>query len=157
MLLQLCHSAISCLKIYPFWWNTAHSYESVFHSHNNWRHSRVWRKQNKKFHAKCIQVSKCASLGLLAAEVCLFWEKWIVTWTVQNTRVILFMVLKWQVNAQCSHRRHIPVWTILRHASIRKILEHSRILFNTRSGMARKFVRDVSHRERLEYNEERDW
>ena len=32
---------------------------------------------------------------------------WMVTWIVQNTRVILFNILKWHVNALCSHRRDI--------------------------------------------------
>ena len=61
------------------------------------------------------------------------------------------MILKWQVNALCSYRRNISVWTISRHAIILKILGHSRMWRNTRSGMARGFARHVSHRERLEY------
>ena len=51
-LLELCHSARSCIKIYPFYGNTTHLHESVFHSHNYRRHCRVLRKQNEKYHAK---------------------------------------------------------------------------------------------------------
>ena len=62
VLVQLYHSARSCIKIYPFCGNTTHSHESEFHSNNNRRHSRVWHKQDEKYHAKCIQVRKSASL-----------------------------------------------------------------------------------------------
>ena len=62
VLLELCYSARSCIKIYPFYGNTTHSHESVFHSHNYRRHCRVCRKQNEKYHAKYIQAGKCAGL-----------------------------------------------------------------------------------------------
>ena len=32
-----------------------HSYKSVFYSHSNQHHCRVWRKQNEEYHAKRIQ------------------------------------------------------------------------------------------------------
>ena len=51
----------------------------------------------------------CKSGEPLAAEACLFGEKWIVTWIEQNTRVILFIILKWNVNELCSHRRDISI------------------------------------------------
>ena len=57
VLLELLHGARSCIKIYPFCGNTTHLHKSVFHSHNNRRHCRVWRKQNVKYHAKCIQTT----------------------------------------------------------------------------------------------------
>ena len=57
VLLELWHGARSCIKIYPFCGKTTHSRESVFHDHNNRRHCRVWRKQNEKYHAKCIQTT----------------------------------------------------------------------------------------------------
>ena len=47
----LVHSARSSIKKYPICGNTTHSHESVVHSHNKRSHSRVWRKQNKKYHA----------------------------------------------------------------------------------------------------------
>ena len=56
-LLELWHVTISCIKIYPSCGNTKHSREAVFHSHNNQCHCRVWRKKNKKYHAKCIQTN----------------------------------------------------------------------------------------------------
>ena len=77
-ILELWHGALSCINIYPFCGNTMHSHESLFHSHNNRRHSRVWRKQNEKCHDKYIQttvnppVSVCKSGEPLAAEACLF-------------------------------------------------------------------------------------
>ena len=55
-----------------------HSHGSVFNSHNNRCHSRVWRKRNEKYPDKCIQttvkspVSVCKSGEPLAAEACLF-------------------------------------------------------------------------------------
>ena len=59
VLYELWHGTISCIKIYPSCGNTSHSHYSlhVFHSHNNRRHCRVWRQQNKKYHAKSIQFS----------------------------------------------------------------------------------------------------
>ena len=54
-LLELCIVTISCIKIYPSCRNTQHSHESVFYRHHNQGHFRVWRKQNKKYHAKFIQ------------------------------------------------------------------------------------------------------
>ena len=48
-----------------------------------------------------------------------------VTWIVQNTRVILSMILKYYVNALCSHRRDISLYMILHHAITLKVLEHS--------------------------------
>ena len=56
-LLELLPVTISCIKIYPFCGNTKHSHASVFHSHNNQCHFRVWCKQNEKYHAKCIQTN----------------------------------------------------------------------------------------------------
>ena len=68
VLLEIWRGARSCIKIYHFFGNTRHSHESVFRSHNHRRCCRVWRKQNEKHHAKCIQTTvkspiKCASLG----------------------------------------------------------------------------------------------
>ena len=77
-ILELWHGASSCIKIFPFCENTMHSHESVFHSHNYRLHSRVWCKQNDKYHDKYIQttvnppVSVCKSGETLAAEACLF-------------------------------------------------------------------------------------
>ena len=56
-LLGLWHGARSCIKIYTFPGNTTHSDKSVFHSHSNRHHCRVWRKQNEEYHAKCIQAT----------------------------------------------------------------------------------------------------
>ena len=56
----------------------------------------------------------------------LFREKRMVTWIVQNTRVLLSMILKYYVNALCSHRRDISLYTISRHAITLKVLEHSK-------------------------------
>ena len=74
VLLELCHSARSCIKIYSFYGNTTHSHESVFHSHIYRRHCHVWRKQNEKYNAKYIQASKCAGLGSYKQQrpACLF-------------------------------------------------------------------------------------
>ena len=47
---KIMHTEISLL-----WEHNAHV--SVFHTHNNRRHCRVWRKQNEKYHAKCIQTT----------------------------------------------------------------------------------------------------
>ena len=57
VLLELNHEARSCIKIYPFCGHITHSHKSVFHSHNNRRHCRVWRKQNVKYQAKLIQTT----------------------------------------------------------------------------------------------------
>ena len=57
VLIGLWHGARSYIKIYPFYGNTAHSHKSVFHSHSNRQHCRVWRKQNEEYHAKCIQAT----------------------------------------------------------------------------------------------------
>ena len=57
VLLELWHGARSCIKIYLFFGATTHSHESVFRSHNNGCYCRVWRKQNEKHHAKCIQTT----------------------------------------------------------------------------------------------------
>ena len=57
VLLELWHGTRSCIKIYPFCGNITHSRESVFHDHSNRCHYRVWRKQNEKYHAKCIQTT----------------------------------------------------------------------------------------------------
>ena len=56
-ILELLHVTISCIKIYPFCGNIKHSHASVFQSHNNQRHCLVWRKQNEKDNAKCIQTN----------------------------------------------------------------------------------------------------
>ena len=62
------------IKIHPFYGNTTHSHWSVFHSHSNRRHCRVWRKQNEEYHAKCIQatikspVEVCKSVKPLAVD-----------------------------------------------------------------------------------------
>ena len=45
---------------------------------------------------------------------------------VQNTRVILSMILKYYVNALCSHRRDISLYMISRHAITLKVLENSK-------------------------------
>ena len=37
--------------------NAKHSHEYVFHSHSNRCHCLVWRKQNEKYHVKCIQTN----------------------------------------------------------------------------------------------------
>ena len=57
VLLELYHEARSCIKIYPFCGHITHSHLSVFHSHNNRRHCRVWRKHNVKYQAKLIQTT----------------------------------------------------------------------------------------------------
>ena len=49
-----------------------------------------------------------------------------VTWIVHNTRVILSMILKYYVNALCSHRRDISLFIISRLARTLKVLEHSK-------------------------------
>ena len=56
VLLELWHGVL-CIKIYPFCKNATHSHKSVIHSHNNRRYCRVWRKQNVKYHVKCIQTT----------------------------------------------------------------------------------------------------
>ena len=76
-----------------------------------------------------------------------------VTWIVQNTRVILSMILKYYVNALCSNRRNISLYMLSRHAITLKVLEHPRILRNICSRMTRELVRHDYNRERLEYNE----
>ena len=45
---------------------------------------------------------------------------------VQNTKVILSMILKYCANALCSHRRDTSLYTISRHAITLKVLEHSK-------------------------------
>ena len=57
VLLELYHEARSCIKIYPFCEHITHSHYSVFRSHNNRRHCRVWRKQNVKYQAKLVQTT----------------------------------------------------------------------------------------------------
>ena len=56
-LLDSWHDARSCIKIYPVCGNTTHSHESVFHSHIIRRHCHTWRKENEKYHAKCIETT----------------------------------------------------------------------------------------------------
>ena len=62
-------------KSYSFCGNTAHL-QSVFQSHNNRQHCRVWRKQNESCYVDsdvCKLASKCASFGICtAAEAYLF-------------------------------------------------------------------------------------
>ena len=74
---------------------------------------------------------------------------------MQNTRVILSMILKYYVNdALCSHRSDISQYMISRHAVTLKVLKHSRNVRNTHSRMTSELARHEYHRERLEYNEE---
>ena len=40
-----------------------------------------------------------------------------VKWIVQNTRVILFLIVKWHANALWSHRRDISLCIVSRHAT----------------------------------------
>ena len=47
-----------------------------------------------------------------------------VTWIVQNTRVILSMILIYYVNVLGFHRRDISIYMISRHAITIKVLEH---------------------------------
>ena len=49
-----------------------------------------------------------------------------VTWIVQNTIVILSIILKYYVNAMCSHRRDISLHMISRCAITLKVLEYSK-------------------------------
>ena len=49
-----------------------------------------------------------------------------VSWIVQNTRVVLSMILKFYLNALCSYRQDISLYMISRHAITLKVLEHSK-------------------------------
>ena len=49
-----------------------------------------------------------------------------VTWIVQNTRVILSMILIYCVNVLGFHRRDINLYMISRHAITIKVIEHSK-------------------------------
>ena len=49
-----------------------------------------------------------------------------VTWIAQNTRVILSMLLKYDVNLLFSQRRDISLYMIWRHDITLKVLEHSK-------------------------------
>ena len=68
VLLDLWNGARSCIKIYPFCQNTTHPHESVFHSLNNRRLCRVWRKQNDEYHAKCIKATVKSSVSVQVCE-----------------------------------------------------------------------------------------
>ena len=48
--LELWQGPSSCIQIYPFFENPKHSHKLVLRSHNNRRHCRVWRNQNKNYH-----------------------------------------------------------------------------------------------------------
>ena len=56
-----------------------HSHKSVFHSHNNRRHCRVWRKQNEKKHAKCIKTTVESPVRVQVCEAissrCIFLQR----------------------------------------------------------------------------------
>ena len=67
VILDLWNGARSCINIYPFCGNTTISHKSVFHSHNNRRHCRVWRKQNEEYHANC---SQSTVKSPVSAQVC---------------------------------------------------------------------------------------
>ena len=56
---EIMHENISSLSL-----GTTHSHESVFLSHNNRRYYHVWRKQNEKHHAKCIQTTVKSPVSL---------------------------------------------------------------------------------------------
>ena len=64
------------------------------------------------------------------------------------------MILKYYVNALCSHRWDISLYMISRLAITLKVLEHSKNVKDTGSRMTRELARHEYHRERLEYNEE---
>ena len=47
VLFKIMHGKRKCIKICAFCGTTTHSHQSVFRSHNNRRHCRVWQKQNE--------------------------------------------------------------------------------------------------------------
>ena len=61
------------------------------------------------------------------------------------------------VNKLCSRRRDISLSMILHHFISLKQPELSLNVTHTRSEIAREFARNQFHKERLEFNEERDW
>ena len=72
---------------------------SLYFSHNNRRHCPVWRKQNVKYHAKCIQTTVKLPASVKVWEAIsnrgLSLQRNVNgNMNVQNTRVILFMILK---------------------------------------------------------------
>ena len=49
-----------------------------------------------------------------------------VTCVLQNTRVVLSLILKYSVNALCSNIRDISLYMMSRHVITLKVLEHSK-------------------------------
>ena len=49
-----------------------------------------------------------------------------VTCVLQNTRVVLSLILKYSVNALCSNIRDISLYMMSRHVITINVLEHSK-------------------------------
>ena len=49
-----------------------------------------------------------------------------VTCVLQNTRVVLSLILKYSVNALCPNIRDISLYMMSRHVITLKVLEHSK-------------------------------
>ena len=85
VMLELLHGARSCIKIYLFCGTTTHSHESVFRvitidtivmfAANRMRNIMLYIQTTVKLPVS-VQV-------------------WLEIWIMQNTRVMLFMILKW--------------------------------------------------------------
>ena len=81
-----------------------------------------------------------------------------VTWTVQNTRVILFNIMKWHVNEFCSHRGDESLCMISRHTITLKVV---RTFIECKGIPILDWLEnspDINPiANRLEYNAEKDW
>ena len=77
-----------------------------------------------------------------------------ITRVVQNTRVILPMILKILCECAAFPQKDIFLYMISRHEITLKVLEHSKNVKEYLSRMTRDLARHEYHRERLEYNEE---
>ena len=143
--------------IYPFCGNSTHSHESVFHSHNNRRQCRVWRKQNdinimlNIFRPVSVQVwgaISCRGLPLLrkvngnmgSAKH----QRDIIHGIEMTSECVVFPKKEYTVMhdlAQCFNSK-----------KTRTVLECKGIPFLEWPMISHEF-----HRERLQYNEKRDW
>ena len=129
VILELLQEARSCIKIYPFCGTTTHSHESIFHvitidtivvlAANRMRNIMLCIQTTLKLPVS-VQV-----WGAISNRGLSFLRKLNGNMDSAKYQGDVFMILKWEVNALCSHRRNISLCMVSRHATRLKVLEHS--------------------------------
>ena len=116
--LDLWHGTRSCIQIYLFCGNTTHSH-----------HCRVWCKQNKEYHANCIQATVKSPVSVQVCEAissrCISLQRRVNG----NKRIAKYQsVIIHDIEIFCEcvvfPRRDISLYMIARHVIILKVLEH---------------------------------